>query len=267
LLMRLYDPKEGRILLDGVDLRDLNLIDLHRHMAVVAQDTQLFAGSIRKNITYGGDYTDEEMIEAAKRSNAHDFIMEFEDGYDTRVGERAVRLSGGQKQRIAIARAMLRKAPLLFLDEATSALDAESEGLVQDALDKLIQQGGCTIILVAHRLSTVVNANKIVVIDKGHVLEEGSHDDLVARGGPYAKLVKRQLERRANLLEEGTGDDKKKQADTDVIDKLIDLTTVPTAEQSTTAGTDAATAAPPASGVRSAAAVRARTTQDERKQP
>eukprot|EP00457_Paulinella_chromatophora_P000902 gb/GEZN01000903.1/.p1 GENE.gb/GEZN01000903.1/~~gb/GEZN01000903.1/.p1 ORF type:complete len:968 (-),score=167.68 gb/GEZN01000903.1/:572-3475(-) len=203
LLMRFYDPCSGGITLDGVPLTELNPRSLHNNIGLVAQDTQLFATTIEDNIGYGvEDYTTEDVYAAAKKANAHDFIMGFEAGYQTRVGDRGIRLSGGQKQRIAIARIMLRKPKLLFLDEATSSLDAESESLVQDALDKLIAEGGCTIVLVAHRLSTVVNADKIAVIDNGTIKEQGTHSELINKGGVYAKLVAKQVARQQNLLDE-----------------------------------------------------------------
>jgi ABC-type multidrug transport system fused ATPase/permease subunit len=204
MLLRFYDPTQGRISLDGVDYRDLNVYSLHQQMAVVAQDTELFQGTVRENIVYGmpeDSYDEAAIIEAAKAASAHDFIMATEDGYETRVGQRGLRLSGGQRQRIAIARAILRRAPLLLLDEATSALDAESEAAVQEALDRLLALGQCTVVLVAHRLSTVVNAHNIAVIDKGVVKEQGTHDQLLKQNGIYAKLVSRQLQRAANLLE------------------------------------------------------------------
>jgi len=198
LLMRFYDPKAGRITLDGVDYTSLNVKWLHDQMGLVAQDTQLFGTTIEENITYGLEhYTQEQMVAAAKLANAHEFISGFEDGYGTRVGERGVRLSGGQKQRIAIARILLRKPKLLLLDEATSALDTESEAQVQQAIDRLIQtlHGGCTVVVIAHRLSTVMNADKIAVIDGGTVVEEGTHEELLAVHGVYHKLAVRQLKR------------------------------------------------------------------------
>jgi len=164
---------------------------------------------LKKNIAYGIDqYTKAELYEAAKAANAHDFIMEFDEAYETRVGERGVRLSGGQKQRIALARVFLRRPKLLFLDEATSALDSESEALVQDAIDKLIARGGCTVVLVAHRLSTVINADIIGVVHQGKIVERGTHDDLLKQKGIYAQLVKRQVSRMANTLDD-TNDDTK----------------------------------------------------------
>lgn len=207
LLMRFYDPVEGRILLDGADIRDLCLKDVRRQMGVVQQNTELFGGTIEENITYGmapGSWTREDVIAAAKEACAHEFIKRFPEGYLTRVGERGVRISGGQKQRIAIARVFLRKPKVLLLDEATSALDAESEARVQEALDKLISSGTeskRTIILVAHRLSTVINADQIAVVNGGKVVELGKHEDLLARGGEYAKLVQRQIKKKTeNLL-------------------------------------------------------------------
>ncbi|CAI7924646.1 unnamed protein product [Closterium sp. NIES-53] len=180
LLMRFYDPVQGRIVMDGRDLRELNLRSVHAHMGLVAQDTQMWACSIEENIAYGlPSYTRAEVEEAAKHSNAHDFITKFPEGYATRVGERGVRLSGGQRQRIAIARMLLRRPRVLLLDEATSALDAESEALVQGALDRLIAEGGRTIVLVAHRLSTVRNADSICVLEGGRVAEHGTHEQLL----------------------------------------------------------------------------------------
>lgn len=218
LLMRFYDPKEGRILLDGRNICDINLLSLHGIMGLVQQETQLFALSIEQNIGYGTpNYTQQQVEEAAKLANCHDFIMEFEDGYETRVGERGVRLSGGQKQRIAIARVLLRRPRLLFLDEATSALDTESEAAVQAALDNLIKLAGCTVILVAHRLSTVVNADKIAVIHSGEIVEHGTHSELVAKGGAYYRLVSRQITREKNVIDHD-GTNKKEM---DVIDALL----------------------------------------------
>jgi len=203
LFMRFYDPTTGRVLLDGRDITELNLKSLHDHMGLVSQDTQLFANSVEENIAYGvTSYTKEELYEAAQLANAHEFIMGFEEGYATKVGERGVRLSGGQKQRIAIARCFLRRPKMLFLDEATSSLDTESEALVQEAIDKLIKRGGCTVLLVAHRLSTVVNADKIAVVDKGRIVEQGKHDELLNRGGIYARLIRRQIMKHQNQLEQ-----------------------------------------------------------------
>ncbi|CAI5527639.1 unnamed protein product, partial [Closterium sp. Naga37s-1] len=202
LLMRFYDPVQGRIVMDGRDLRELNLRSVHAHMGLVAQDTQMWACSIEENIAYGlPSYTRAEVEEAAKHANAHDFITKFPEGYATRVGERGVRLSGGQRQRIAIARMLLRRPRVLLLDEATSALDAESEALVQGALDRLIAEGGRTIVLVAHRLSTVRNADSICVLEGGKVAENGTHEQLLEiPNGVYERLVRRQLSKAANTL-------------------------------------------------------------------
>lgn len=215
LLMRFYDPKDGCILLDGRDYTELNLRSIHDQCGLVSQETQLFGWTIRENICYGlqdkydeGEITLKDVIEAAQAANAHDFITKFEDGYETKVGERGIRLSGGQKQRIALARVFLRKPRLLVLDEATSALDAESEALVQEALDRLIAKGNSTVLLIAHRLSTVMDADKIAVVNDGHIVEEGKHSELIEQKGIYAKLVARQLERAANQLDEaGIPDD------------------------------------------------------------
>eukprot|EP00048_Salpingoeca_helianthica_P017049 m.235427 g.235427 ORF g.235427 m.235427 type:complete len:701 (+) comp20065_c0_seq1:721-2823(+) len=202
LLMRFYDPANGRILIDGHDLRELNLREYHNQIGIVTQDTQLFNATIEANIAYGlENYTQADLFEAARRANAHDFISNFPDGYATRVGERGVRLSGGQKQRVAIARAFLRRPRVLLLDEATSALDAESEAQVQEALDRLIQLGGHTVLLVAHRLSTVQNADLICVVDGGRIVEQGTHEQLFALEGTYKRLVQRQLMKQRNLLE------------------------------------------------------------------
>jgi len=198
LLMRFYDPKEGRVVLDGRPLPEYSVEWYHQNVGVVSQDTQLFAKSIEYNITYGAPegVTKADIELAAKRAHAHGFITSFDEGYSTRVGERGVRLSGGQKQRIAIARAFLRKPRILFLDEATSALDAEAEHYVQQAIDELVRSmaGGCTIIMIAHRLSTVMNADQIAVVQDGRVKEVGTHTELLDRQGEYASLVQRQLQ-------------------------------------------------------------------------
>lgn len=191
LVLRFYDPTEGRVVLDGEDLRDLDLQALRDSMAVVSQDPILFSGTIAENIRYGRlEATDEDVEAAARVAHADVFIREFPEGYETRVGERGVQLSGGQRQRVSIARAVLRNPRVLVLDEATSALDAQSEGLVQDALERL--QAGRTTIIIAHRLSTVVHADRIVVLDRGRIVEEGRHTELLARKGAYAALVARQ---------------------------------------------------------------------------
>lgn len=188
---RFYDPDEGRILLDGVDLREYNLGDLRKQISIVMQDNILFSGTVYENIAYGDpSATREQVIDAAKAANAHEFVMEWEHRYDTILGERGVRLSGGQKQRIAIARALLKNPRILILDEATSALDAESEALVTEALERLMENR--TTFIIAHRLATVVRADQIVVIDRGKIVERGTHQDLLGRNGAYRKLYETQ---------------------------------------------------------------------------
>ncbi|KAL0482965.1 ATP-binding cassette, subfamily B [Acrasis kona] len=196
LIERFYDPIGGRVLIDGVNVKDLHSEWLHSHLSIVTQEPVLFATSIRKNITYavdgGQDVPFERIQQVAKAANAHDFIMSLPDQYDTVVGERGVSMSGGQKQRIAIARAMLQDAAVLLLDEATSALDTEAESLVQDALDRLMV--GKTTIVIAHRLNTVKNCDVIVVMEQGRMVEMGSHEELIARGGAYFELSQKQME-------------------------------------------------------------------------
>ena len=192
LIPRFYDPLAGRITLDGVDLRRLRPRSLRAHIGAVMQEPVLFAGTIRENILYGRPgASDEEMRAAARTANAASFVESLPERYDTVVGERGVRMSGGQKQRIAIARAVLKDPKILILDEATSALDAESEYLVQEALDRLMR--GRTTIVIAHRLSTVRDADRVVVLDGGRVVEVGSHDELMAEGALYRRLVERQF--------------------------------------------------------------------------
>jgi ATP-binding cassette, subfamily B, bacterial len=192
LLMRFWDPDSGRILLDGHDLRDFKLDDLRRQIALVSQDTYLFNASVRENLRLGKpDATNAEIEEAARQANAHDFIEAFPDGYDTMVGERGVQLSGGQRQRISIARALLKNSPVLILDEATSHLDAVNEQQVRQALERLME--GRTTLVIAHRLSTIRDADQIVVLDRGRVVEQGSHRELLERQGLYAQLVSTQL--------------------------------------------------------------------------
>ncbi|MEQ1726206.1 MAG: ABC transporter transmembrane domain-containing protein [Sphingopyxis sp.] len=193
LAQRFYDPVAGRITLDGVDIRDADPADIRARMAVVPQETVVFASSARDNLRYGNwEASDAEIWEAADAANASEFLKKLPDGLDTFMGEAGTRLSGGQRQRIAIARALLRRAPILLLDEATSALDAESEKLVQDALDRLLHQR--TTIVIAHRLATVRAADRIIVMDDGRIVEQGTHDSLVAAGGLYARLASLQFD-------------------------------------------------------------------------
>jgi ATP-binding cassette, subfamily B, bacterial len=193
LLMRFYDPTGGAIRLDGVDLRQAKLADLRARLAIVPQDVTIFAATIHDNIAFGLPNASREAVrEAAIAAQADEFITRLDNGYDTMAGERGVTLSGGQRQRIAIARAILKDAPVLLLDEATSALDAESETLVQKALDGLMQDR--TTIVIAHRLATVLKADRILVMDGGRIVEEGTHSQLVARGGLYASLARLQFD-------------------------------------------------------------------------
>ncbi|MCK5699563.1 MAG: ATP-binding cassette domain-containing protein, partial [Cyclobacteriaceae bacterium] len=194
LLLRFYDPATGEILIDGKNIKDYDLAELRGNMAIVPQEVLLFGGSIQENIEYGKPgASEEEIIEAAQKANAMEFISNFPEGLNTLVGERGVQLSGGQRQRIAIARAMLKDPAILILDEATSSLDSESERLVQEALQKLME--GRTSIVIAHRLSTIHNANKIIVIDKGEVKESGTHVELLKlNDGIYKNLSTLQIE-------------------------------------------------------------------------
>jgi ATP-binding cassette subfamily B protein len=188
LLLRFYDPQAGAIRLDGVDIRDLDLHALRGAIGIVPQDTVIFSENALENIRYGrADATDEEVIAAAKLAAAHEFIERLPQGYQSYLGERGVRLSGGQRQRIAIARALLKNPPLLLLDEATSALDAESERLVQSALEAAMI--GRTTLVIAHRLATVQRADRIIVMEDGRIVETGTHASLVALGGIYANLA------------------------------------------------------------------------------
>jgi ATP-binding cassette subfamily B protein len=186
------DENGGQILIDGRDIRTLTMESVRKNIGIVQQDVFLFSGSIKDNIRYGSlDATDEEIIEASKNANMHDFVMSLPDGYDTEIGERGIKLSGGQKQRISIARVFLKNPAILILDEATSALDNTTEVLIQRALDELCK--GRTTLVVAHRLSTIRNADTIAVVTEGKITEQGTHDELMAKGGVYKELYNLQF--------------------------------------------------------------------------
>jgi subfamily B ATP-binding cassette protein MsbA len=193
LIPRFYEPAGGRIVLDGIDTREIRLPVLRSLTGIVSQETVLFHDTVRNNIAYGAEnrYTQEQIEAAARAANAHEFIVELPRGYDTLLGERGTRLSGGQRQRLAIARALLTDPPILILDEATSALDTESERLVQEAVDRLLQ--GRTVFVIAHRLSTIAHADQILVLDRGEIIERGSHAELLARRGAYYRLYSMQF--------------------------------------------------------------------------
>jgi subfamily B ATP-binding cassette protein MsbA len=193
LIPRFYEPTNGRILLDGIDIRDIKLPVLRSLTGIVSQETVLFHDTVRSNIAYGATnrYTQEQIEAAARAANAHEFIMELPRGYDTLLGERGTRLSGGPRQRLAIARALLTDPPILILDEATSALDTESERLVQEAVDRLLQ--GRTVFVIAHRLSTITHADQILVLERGEIVERGTHAELLARRGAYHRLYSLQF--------------------------------------------------------------------------
>jgi ATP-binding cassette subfamily B protein len=192
LLPRFYDPNTGQILIDGVDIRDVTLDSLRRQIGIVPQETIMFSGTIAQNIAFGQDSFDMEAVEkAAKIANAHQFITQLPDGYHTWVGERGVNLSGGQRQRIAIARAVLLNPRILILDEATSALDSESEALVQEALERLME--GRTVFIIAHRLSTVRRCDRILVLERGQIVESGTHEELLTLGRRYARFYAQQF--------------------------------------------------------------------------
>lgn len=199
LILRFYDPESGRIVIDGVDVREADPAAVRERIAIVPQDVTIFAASARDNIAFGRPgASDAEIEAAAKAALADEFIGKLDKGYDSQVGERGVTLSGGQRQRVAIARAILRDAPILLLDEATSALDAESETLVQTALERLMR--GRTTIVIAHRLATVLKADRILVMEGGRIVEEGTHQSLVAKGGTYARLARLQFETGASAF-------------------------------------------------------------------
>ena len=192
LIPRFYELKEGEILLDGIDIKDIKLQSLRKNIGLVQQDVFLFTGTVKDNIAYGNPLaSDEEIIEAAKKASIHDFIMELPDGYETYVGEKGVKLSGGQKQRISIARLFLKNPPILILDEATSALDNETEIMIQQSLEKLSH--GRTTLVIAHRLSTIKNADEILVLTNDGIVEQGSHETLLSQDKLYAKLYNSQF--------------------------------------------------------------------------
>jgi subfamily B ATP-binding cassette protein MsbA len=201
LIPRFYEPLSGSITIDGVDIRQVSLASLRAQIGIVSQDIVLFDATIRYNILYGNlQASDEEMFAAAQAAYAHDFVMRMPQGYETLIGERGVRLSGGEKQRLAIARALLRNPPILILDEATSSLDSASEQMVQGALENLMKHR--TTLVIAHRLSTVRNADKIVVLQAGAIVETGTHDELLTRGGLYSRLYELQFRRQEKPLHE-----------------------------------------------------------------
>jgi subfamily B ATP-binding cassette protein MsbA len=192
LLPRFYEPQQGSVEIDNVDIRRYTLKSLRSLMGIVTQETLLFNDTVRNNIAYGmGDVSDEKLHEAARMANAHDFIEGFPDGYDTVIGNRGAMLSGGQRQRLAIARALLKNPQILIFDEATSSLDTESEILVQEAISRLMRSR--TTLVIAHRLSTITSADRIVVLDKGCIVQQGTHRELVDQGGLYARLYSMQF--------------------------------------------------------------------------
>ena len=191
LIPRFYDVTDGAILIDDINIKDLTLKSLRSQIAIVSQEAILFNDTVLNNIAFGAEVIDKEAaIQAAKIANAHDFIAELENGYDTTIGDRGMRLSGGQRQRLTIARAVYKNAPILILDEATSALDTESERLVQDAIDKMMKNR--TSLIIAHRLSTIRHADEIIVMQKGEIAEKGTHEELITNNGIYSKLVRMQ---------------------------------------------------------------------------
>ena len=205
LLIRFYDAREGSLLMDGREYTSLKVPQLRSLFGVVTQETELFALTVEENIAYGlrkDEYTMEDLILAAKKAQAYEFIVDMKDGFQTRIGERGNRLSGGQRQRVAIARVFLRKPKIILLDEATSALDENSQEAVQKALNILITESKATVVVVAHRLSTVMNADSIVVIEQGVALEQGTHKELVDKCGIYASMVQKQNTMKTNELKQ-----------------------------------------------------------------
>jgi len=204
LIPRFFDVSDGRLLIDGLDVRSVTVASLRAQVGIVTQDTILFNDTVRNNIAYGQPQVkDADVVAAAQAALAHDFITQLPEGYNTVIGERGVRLSGGERQRLAIARAILKNAPILILDEATSALDTESEALVQSALQNLM--AGRTVFVIAHRLTTVRGANRIVVLEGGTVADIGAHEDLVGRLGTYRRLYELQFVEPEPLRENGNG--------------------------------------------------------------
>jgi ATP-binding cassette subfamily B protein len=200
-LPRFYDVTAGSVTIDGVDVQNVNLRSLRAQIGMVLQDSLLFSATIAENIAYGNpDATKEEVVEAAKAANAHDFILEFPDGYETEIGERGVTLSGGQRQRVAIARALLIDPRILILDDSTSSVDTKTEFLIQEALDRLM--GGRTTFVIAQRLTTVQNADQILVLDHGEIAERGTHQELLDMDGLYAEIYRLQLEDQERLRNE-----------------------------------------------------------------
>jgi subfamily B ATP-binding cassette protein MsbA len=200
LLPRFWDPDRGRVLLDGIDIRSLRLADLRTAIGVVPQEAALFSGTVRENIAYARPEASlEEVVSAARAAHADEFIDRLPEKYETMVGERGVKLSGGQRQRVAIARAVLKDPAVLILDEATSNLDSESERLIEDALSKLLV--GRTTLIIAHRLSTVQRADRLVAMERGRIVEQGSHAELLEAGGVYARLYRRQFQSEGSSIE------------------------------------------------------------------
>ncbi|NES84825.1 MAG: ATP-binding cassette domain-containing protein, partial [Moorea sp. SIO2B7] len=191
LLCRLYEPSKGRILVDGVDIRDLSQAELRRHLGVILQESFLFAGDVKRNITLGENYSPDEVKKAAELTNVARFIEQLPQGYDTQLRERGTNLSGGQKQLLAFARVAIRNPRVLVLDEATSSLDVVTEALIQEALDRLLKYR--TAIIIAHRLSTIRNVDKILVLKRGQLVESGTHEALLSQDGLYANLYKLQM--------------------------------------------------------------------------